>query len=108
MTGAVIGRAVPTSAPATARRGRRLAVMDTSPPARVGLQLMCTGVVLSWCPGLGGEWECPSLPVVKAARALSRWGKGFGVLMCRLCHAPGCVGLWGHLPQHITTSTVWR
>lgn len=95
MTGAVIGQAVPTSAPATVRRGPRSAVMDTSHPAWVGLQLMCTGVMLSWCPGLGGGWGCPSLPVVKAARALSRWGKGFGVFMCRLCHALGCVELCG-------------
>lgn len=69
MTGAVIGRAVPTSVPATARRGPRLAVMDTSHPSRVGLHLIWPGVMLSRCPGLGGEWECPSLPVVKAARA---------------------------------------
>lgn len=101
MTGAVTGQAVPTSVPTTARRGPGSAVMDTSHPAWVGLQLLCSGVMLSWCPGLGGEWECPSLPVVKAARALSRWGKGFGVVPWVVGASPSA-----HKHQHSLEVTV--
>lgn len=52
MTGAVTRLEVPISATATVRRDQRLAVMDTSYLARVGLQPVCAGVMLSWCPGL--------------------------------------------------------
>lgn len=89
MTGAVTRRAALTSAPATARRDRRSAVMDTSHPIQVSLQHVCAGAMPSWCPGQG---EHPSYPVVKAERASGR-GMGFGVPMCGLCCALGCVGL---------------
>lgn len=77
------------SAPATVRRDRRLAVMDTSRPVLVGLQPVCARAMLSWCPGQG---EHPSYSVVKAARASGR-GMGFVVPTYGLCCSLGCAEL---------------